>query len=150
MNNHLFKFTLNFLAVVLLIGLIATPIYFAKNFAKVSGVKSESKYLVVSQIEKFPGMSLTQQGDQYTISFTKLGPSQAYLGVLILNNPTNENQTYSIEVQSGETQVFFGQDLDNQLIRISVPSQTSTPISLMSEGEPQSQSVQFNITANSE
>lgn len=146
MNNHLLKITLNFLAVVLLIGLIATPIYFAKNFAKVSGVKSESKYLVVSQIEKFLGMSLTQEGDRYSISFTKLGPSQAYLGILILNNPTSVAQTYSIEVQSGETQVFFGQDLENQLIRISVPSQTSIPISLLSEtGSSPTQSVGFTI-----
>lgn len=150
MNNHFLKITLNFLAVALLIGLIATPIYFAKNLTKVSGVKSVSKYLVVSQVEKFPGMILNQQGDQYIISFTKLGSSQAYLGILILNNPTAETQTYNIEVTSGETQVFFGQDLENQQTQISVPSQTSVPISLMSEGNSQNQSVQFNITANSE
>lgn len=146
MNNHLLKITLNFFAVVLLIGLIATPIYFAKNFTKVSGVKSESKYLVVSQVGKFPGMSLSQEGDRYSISFTKLGPSQAYLGVLILNNPTNESQTYSIEVQSGETQVFFGQDLNNQPTQIPVPSQTAIPISLLSEtGSSGSQNVEFTI-----
>lgn len=143
------KIALNFIAVFLLIGLIATPIYFAKNFAKVSGVKSESKYLVVSQIEKFPGMSLTQEGDRYSISFTKLGPSQAYLGILILNNPTSVAQTYSIEIKSGETQVFFGQDLENQPTQISVPSQTSIPISLISDtvSETEGQTVEFTITA---
>lgn len=145
------KITLNFLAVVLLIGLVATPMYFAKNFTKVSGVKTQSSFLIVSQIDKFPNLSLVQVGDRYTISYSKIGPSQAFLGVLILNNPTGETQKYTIEKITGEDTVFFGQDLDNQLTQISVPSATSVPISLLSEtGSSGNQSVEFAITANSE
>src|SRR3989338_9179561 len=96
-KNHLLIVALNFSAVVLLVALIATPIYFARNFAKVAGVKSESKYLIVSQIEKFPNMTFSQNGDNYQISFNKLGPSQAFLVILIVNNPTNSTQTYRLD-----------------------------------------------------
>lgn len=142
------KIILNFLAVVLLIGLIVTPIYFAKNFANVSGVKSQSSYIIASQLEKFPNLSLAQEGEKYTISYIKLGPHQAFLGILILNNPTKETQTYWIEKLAGVGIVFFGQDLDNQLTTISVPSLTSIPISLYSEEEStaSSQTVDFKIT----
>ncbi|MBI3283125.1 hypothetical protein HYZ70_03575 [Candidatus Curtissbacteria bacterium] len=147
---------LNFLAVVLLIGLVATPIYFAQNAASVAGVKSESKYLVVSQVEKFPGMTLSQQGDQYTVSFTKLGPSQAYLGVLIVNNPTNQTQNYSLQrlnltgnLTGGLTSptVFFGENLDDQKTQIAVPSGASVSASLFSNSgaEVEKQSVEFSI-----
>lgn len=142
------KILLNFLAVVLLIGLIATPLYFAKNFAKVSGIKSDSRYIIASQIDKFPNLSLTQVGEKYTISYSKLGPSQAFLGVLILNNPTKDTQTYRIEKISGEASVFFGQDLENQLTQISAPGATSIPLSLLSEtGSSETQTVEFTITA---
>lgn len=143
---------LNFLAVVLLIGLIATPIYFAKNFTKVSGVKTQSSFLIVSQIDKFPNLSLAQVGDRYTISYGKLGPAQAFLGMLILNNPTKETQTYWIEKLSGEGNVFFGQNLDDQKTQISAPSLTSVPISLYSQEEStaSAQTVEFTIIANSE
>ena len=147
MNRHFLKISLNFLAVFLLISLIAAPIYFAKNFAKVAGVKSESKYLIVSQIDKFPNLKLTQSGDTYQISFTKLGESQAFLDVLILNNPTSESQTYSIDVTSGSAQVFFGHDIKNIQTKISVLSQTSVPMSLLSDetGSSATQSVEFAI-----
>src|SRR3990167_5291058 len=110
MNNHFLKITLNFMAVVLLIGLIATPFYFARNFARVAGVKSQSQFLVVSQIEKFPNMKLTQDADRYQITFEKMGPLQAFLSVLILNNPTDQTRTYQMSVTRGQTQVFFGED----------------------------------------
>lgn len=141
------KIVLNFLAVVLLILTIATPIYFAKNFAKVAGVKSISKYLVVSQIEKFPNLTLSQNGDHYSISFTKYGESQAFLGVLVVNNPTSQTQTYSLEITSGEAKVFFGQNLDDQKTQITVPSNASVPISLISDSgsEIGSQVVEFTI-----
>ena len=147
MNYHLFKITLNFLAVVLLISLIATPFLFARNFAKVAGVKSESRFSVVSQVEKFPGMEFFQEADHYQISFTKLGPSQAFLGVLIINNPTNRTQSYSLAVTSGQTRVFFGEDLDNPLTQISIPSSASVPMSIYSSQETlgESQIVEFTI-----
>jgi len=144
-ENKLIKITLNFLAVVLLIGLIATPFFFAKNFARVAGVKSQSQFLVVSQVEKFPEMILSQEADRYQITFTKLGPSQAYLGVLIINNPTNQTQTYDLKVTSGSAQVFFGEDLNNQLTQISTPSQASVPVSLFSGQDvwSENQAVEF-------
>lgn len=140
----------NFLAVILLISLIGLPFLFAKNFAQVAGVKSQSPYLVVPQVEKFPGMKLEQVGDQYLISFTKQGSSQAYLSVLILNNPTGSSQTYSLELTTGSTIVFFGQDLDNLLTKIKVPSGTSVPVSLYSLGEAStdSQTVGFKIISD--
>lgn len=143
------KITLNFISVVFLVGLIATPIYFAQNFAKVAGVKSQSQYLLVSQIEKFPNLTLSQNGNSYTITFTKLGPSQAFLGILILNNPTNQTQSYNLEVTSGSAKLFFGQDIKNQKTKISIPSQTAIPVSLLSEYSFQEpQSVEFTIHPN--
>ena len=135
------------MAVVLLIGLIATPFYFARNFARVAGVKSQSQFLVVSQIEKFPNMKLTQDADCYQITFEKMGPSQAYLGVLVINNPTDRTQTYKLQVTSGDTKVFFGEDLNNQSTSISIPSQASVPISLISkESSPDiTQAVEFKV-----
>lgn len=147
MNNHFLKITLNFLSVLLLVSLIAVPIYFAKNFAKVAGVKSQSPYLVVSQIDKFPNLKFTQANDQYQLTFTKLGPSQAFLDVLIINNPTDTTQNYTINKTSGQAQLFFGHDLKNQQDKIAVPSQTSIPISLFSseESSASSQNVDFTI-----
>lgn len=144
------KIVLNFLAIVLLVGLIATPIYFAKNFAKVSGVKSQSSYLVVSQIDKFPNLSLTQEAEKYSITYSKFGPSQAFLGVLILNNPTKETQTYGIEKLSGQGTIFFGQNLDDQKTQIYVPSLTSVPISLYSGEESTTSTQTVEFTVNSE
>ena len=152
MNNHFFKITLNFFSVVLLISLIAAPIYFAKNAASVAGVKSASKYLLVSQIDKFPNLKLTQTGDQYQLSFTKLGPSQAFLDVLIINNPTEQTQTYSIDITSGSAKLLFGRNLANQQTEISVPSQISVPLSLYSgsEASASSQTVEFTIRTDNQ
>lgn len=146
---NFFKVILNFLAVVLLISLIATPFFFAKNFSKIAGVKSESQFLVVSQVEKFPGMEFSQEANSYRISFKKQGPSQAYLGVLVINNPTDKTQTYSLDTL-GETKVFFGEDLNNLTTQMSVPSSVSVPISLLSTGESpaESQTVEFKIEVN--
>jgi len=144
------KMLLNFLAVVLLIGLSATPFYFARNFAKVAGVKSSSPYLLVSQIEKFPNITFSQSSDAYRISLTKQGPSQAFLGVLIINNPTDRTQTYSLEVTSGQNSLFFGEDPNNLLTSIMAPSLTSVPVSLYSpeEASGESQTVEFQIHIN--
>lgn len=151
MKHHFLKITLNFSAVVLLLALIATPIYFARNFAKVAGVKSASKFLIVSQIEKFPNMKLTQTADKYTISFTKLGSSQAFLGILVVNNPTNSFQTYRLDT-TGSQGLFFGEDLKNQQTQISVPASASVPVSLYSgeEATAASQTVEFRIIADNE
>lgn len=146
-KNHLFGLIANFSAVVLLVALISTPIYFARNFAKVAGVKSESKYLIVSQVEKFPLMRFEQVGDRYQISFSKQGLSQAFLGVLIINNPTQLTQTYALEVTSGQAKPFFGEDLNNQLTQISLPKTVSVSVSIFSDTQTAAnQMVEFRIT----
>ncbi len=145
-NLRLLQLVANFFAVLFLAGLIITPIYFAKNFAQVAGVKSQSEYLVVSQVEKFPGMTFSQDSNNFKISFVKQGVSQAYLGVLIVNNPTNETKKYSLRVNSTINKVFFGQDLQNQLNQISAPPQTSVPVSILSQDSLSSTpTVQFTI-----
>ena len=140
---------LNFSAVLLLTALVVGPLLIVRNMAKVAGVKSESKFLVVSQIEKFPNLALTQRENKYSISFTKQGPSQAYLGVLIINNPTGTTQAYSIERISGDTQPFFGENPDDQLTKITVPASASIALSLFSDAgsESESQTVEFKIHA---
>ncbi|MDP2632150.1 MAG: hypothetical protein Q8P25_00305 [Candidatus Curtissbacteria bacterium] len=144
-DTKLTKAILNFFSVVLLISLIAAPIYFATGFAKVAGVKSESKYLIVSQIDKFPNLKLSQTGDTYQISFTKMGPSQAFLDILILNNPTSEAQTYMVQKNIGTADIFFGHNLDDIRKEISVPSNSSVPLSIYSTDGNEDQSVEFTI-----
>ena len=147
-KRHFLLYFVNFSLVLLLIGLLFTPLYFAKNFAKVSGIKTESKFLLVSQVEKFPGMTFSQNQDKFTISFTKLGPSQAYLGVLILNNPTDRPYNYQIIQASEKAIVFFGEDLTNPLTKITLPSQVSILISFLSEEvTSEAQTVEFKIEA---
>lgn len=146
MNKHAMKITVNLFAVLFLVGIVATPFYFARNFSQVSGVRSQTPFLIVSQIEKFPGMNLSQAGDRYELSFERVNPSQAYLGVLIVNNPSNDTQTYSIQASSGSTTVFFGEDIENQLASIKAPPGTSVPVSLISVGNITStQTVEFSI-----
>lgn len=142
------KIVANFVAVVLLTSLIAIPIYFAQNFARVAGVKSQSKYLIVSQIDKFPNLSLSQAGEKYIVSYTKLGPSQAFLGILILNNPTDKTQTYRIEKISGKGSVFFGENIDDLKTELTLPSQTSTTISLVSSEEAIGESLTVEFTVS--
>jgi len=137
----------NSLAVLLLLALVVTPFYFAKNFTQVAGVKSESAYLLVSQAGKFPGMTFTEADNSYSISFSKQAPSQAYLRVLILNNPSKESKTYTINNASVDNTLFFGEDLKNPVTKISMPAQTSVPISLISRGVSD-QTLDFQISAN--
>ncbi len=149
MKHHFLKITLNFSAVVLLLALIATPFYFAKNVSRIAGVKSASTFLLVSQVEKFPGLSFSQKEDRYQVTFEKLGPSQAYLGVLILNNPTESSQKYQLLVKDGSSKVFFGEDLENPLTQITLPASASVPISLLSEDNASSaEIVEFTIQTN--
>ncbi len=141
------KVVVNFISVLLLFGLITTPIYFAQNFTKVAGVKSHSPYLIISQIEKFPNLTFSQNGENYTINYTTLGPSQAFLGILILSNPTEKTQTYNLDTTPGGTKLFFGKEIKNQQTKISIPSQLSVPISLLSEGNSsESKAVVFTIS----
>src|SRR3989338_1223173 len=107
MHKFALMMFVNISSVLLLVALIVGPLLIAKNMAKVAGVKSESKFLVVSQIEKFPNLALTQRENAYSISYTKQGSSQVYLGVLIINNPTGTTQAYSIGRISGDAQPFF-------------------------------------------
>ena len=148
MKHNILTVTLNFSATALLLVLIATPIYFAKNFTQVAGVKSESQYLLVSQTEKFPGMTFSQSANNYTITFTKQAKSQAYLSVVIINNPTSQTKTYTIKNQSLENKLFFGENLISQQIKINIPSQSSAPISLLSQSPQDAQSVTFQIQVN--
>lgn len=150
MNKHLFTPFANIVAVILLVSLVAAPIYFAKNFTNVAGVKSQSQYLIVSQVEKFPGMTFAQSGNKYQISFNKIAESQAYLAVMTITNPTDRTQTYELGATSGTSKPFFGQDINNQLNELSLPSGATVPISLFSEGEAAAQSVEFRIIADSE
>ena len=145
MKDKLFFVIANFCAVLILTALILTPIYFAKNFAKVAGVKSQSQFLVVSQIEKFPNLKLAQEGDKFTITYTKSAPSQAFVGVLILNNPTGATKTYSIKLVEGRGEVFFAEDLQQKATTISVPSSASVPVSLLSQDTDTNQVTTFSI-----
>src|SRR3989338_9780564 len=115
MHKFALMMFVNISSVLLLVALIVGPLLIAKNMAKVAGVKSESKFLVVSQIEKFPNLALTQRENTYSISYTKQGLLQAYIGVLVINNPTDRTQTYSLNEVSGQAWAFFGEDLGNQL-----------------------------------
>ncbi len=148
MKHHFLTIGLNFSAVVLLLALIMAPIYFAKNFAQVAGVKSQSNYLLVSQIDKFPGMTFSQSGQNYTINFTKQATSQAYLAILIINNPTNVAKTYTIKSNNSKNTLFFGEDLKNQQTKINIPAQSSAPISLLSQSPQDTKSTTFQILAN--
>ena|SRR3989344_4433708 len=149
MHKFALMMFVNISSVLLLVALIVGPLLIAKNMAKVAGVKSESRYLVVSQIEKFPNFALTQRDDTYSISYSKQGPSQAYIGVLIVNNPTETTQTYNLEIISGEAKPFFGENPDDQSTKVTVPSQASVPLSLFSDArsESENQTVEFRIQA---
>ena len=122
MKNLLSVITVNFLTIAVLLTLFAAPIYFAHNFTQVAGVKTESPYLIVSQLSKFPNLKFEQIGENYSVSISKQAKSQAFLSVFIINNPTKTNKTYSVNIVSGETKVFFGQDLQNQTTKITAPA----------------------------
>ena len=148
-ENKIIKITLNFLAVTFLVSLIAAPIYFARNISQIAGVKTKSSYLIVSQVEKFPGMFFSQDGTNYEISFTLQNPSQAYLAVAIVNTPTTETRTYNLKASGGATKVFWGEDPNNLITQIKIPAQRSVSISLLCEGfVPSIQTVEFTIIPN--
>lgn len=143
--KHLFASLVNFAAVIVLLVIIATPFYFAGNMAKVAGIKSTAPYLITSQIEKFPNVSLTQQGQMYQISYTKLSQVQEFQELLILTNPTTSTQNYRVLTISGESRVYFGKVAENQAAQISLPAASSVPISLFSDSQDQTFSAAFQI-----
>lgn len=136
---------LNFSAVLLLICLIAAPIYFAKNITQIAGVRTESNYLLISQVEKFPQMTFTQTQNSYSVSFTKQAEEQAYLSVFIINNPTEKTKVYKINNNSSSNTVFFGDNINSQETEITLPAQTSAPVSLFSESTSLKESAAFSI-----
>lgn len=149
--RHLAFAPANFLAVVVLLSLLTMPFYFARNLAKVenvAGVKTIAPYQLNFQTENFPNLVFSQEGEQYQISFTKVGPIQAYLGMGILTNQTNTQHTYQLQNQS-QTKVFFGQNLEDQKDQISLDSSASIEISIFSpqEAPASSQTVEFNVEA---
>ena len=144
--KSLSKVAVNFFAIVTLASLLIIPLYFAKNLGKVAGVKNQSKYLLVSQIENFPNLSLSQTENIYSVTFAKFGQNQAYIGVFIINNPTDTTQTYEIEKLAGSATPFFGEYPSTKVQEISLPQSTSATISIISEGETQAnQIVEFKI-----
>lgn len=157
--RHLLFAISNFFAVLVLVALIAGPFYLAGNFAKIekaegiegsrniAGVKTQAPYVITSQADRFPNMTVSQNGNVTKILFTKIGPTQAFLGVLTLANPQDQARTYTLEVTSGQAKLFFGQDLENQITQTSVGAKASVPISLFSgsESSASSQTVEFRI-----
>lgn len=148
MKNLISIITVNFLTITVLLALFAAPMYFAHNFAQVAGVKTESAYLLVSQIAKFPNLKYEQVGDSHKVLISKQADSQAFLSVFIINNPTKTNKTYSINMSEGGSKVFFGEDLKNQQNNITAPAGSSIPISIISNGILNSDSVEFTIQSN--
>lgn len=135
MKSKILAIIANTFAVFLLTALIIAPIYFANNFSQVAGVKTESKYLLISQTDKFPQMKFSQEDKRYQLTFQKQGNSQAFLSVFILNNPTAIAQSYTINVNSGQGNIFFGDDINNQQTTVTVPPSASVPISMISTSQ---------------
>ncbi len=147
--RYLFFVLSNFFAVLLLVSLIISPFYFAKNFAKanmVAGVQTVAPSMLAFQAENFPNLAFSQNEDKYQVSFTKVGPTQAYLGIGILTNQTDTKRTYELQTQS-RAKVFFGQNLEEQKDQTSLSAGASTAISVFSpqEASAASQTVEFKI-----
>lgn len=147
MKNIISLITINFLTITVLLALFVLPMYFARNFTQVAGVKTESPYLMVSQISKFPNLTYEQVGDNYKVSVTKQAQSQAFLSVFIINNPTKTSKTYSIETEAGESEVFFGEDLQNKLATITVPTESSITLSILTSSIADHDTIEFKITS---
>ncbi|MBI4037703.1 hypothetical protein HY382_01495 [Candidatus Curtissbacteria bacterium] len=138
MKKKHFLYTLaNFSTFMVLAAIVAAPLYFASKFTQVAGVKSQSTYLIISQAEKFPGMKFSQDGTTYSLNLPN--SAEAYLAVLILNNPTNQSRTYQIESSDG---FFFGDNLDEKLKSISLPAGASVPVSVQSKDNSE---VEFSV-----
>lgn len=144
MKNHFAKITLNFLAVILLAGLLSLPLFFAANFAKVAGEKTSAEYLIVPHADNFPNLDITGENEKYLVSFTPVGVPQAFLGIMTLANPANTPKTYSLEESAPDVEVFFGQDPQNHAAKITLPPHAQTPISLFSQSASH-QNITFTV-----
>jgi hypothetical protein len=148
--KHAYLVFLNLVAVFVLLLLLGMPFYFASTITKpanVAGAKSQRPFVVISQVDKFPNIKLLQQDDSYKITFEKIAPSQAFTSLLLITNPTNRAQNYSIIKTAGDAEVFFGEDLENRQTTITAPSSVSIPISIYSakESSASSQTVDFQV-----
>lgn len=141
----------NFSGILILIGLLAAPFYFATQVSKlanVAGAKISKPYLIISQIDKFPGLQFSQKGENYEVTFSKIAQSQAFTGIALITNPTGVNKTYRL-ITTGNSQVFFGDDIKNLVTTISLPSSGSVPISIFSKEESSNpHTVEFYIITN--
>lgn len=148
--KNILAFLANFSSIVVLILIIALPFLLANRIVKVAGVKTTVPYLISSQIEYFPNASLSQEGQIYSLTYSKIAPSQLFQSVLILTNPTGSNQNYTLVTLSGQDQLFLGVDPKNQVKKIALPSGASTPISLFSNDLNNSQDAKldFSIEVN--
>lgn len=150
--KHLTLVILNLMAVFVLLLLLGTPFYFASTISKpasIAGTKTQTPYVIVSQVDKFPNATLVQSGSSYEISFDKISQSQALTSLLLITNPTNKTQRYEIVRAGGISEVFFGEDLQNRQTSIQAPSSVTIPISIYSgsESTSSSQTVKFQIEA---
>jgi len=135
----------NMFVAISLVALLISPLYFAKNFSQVAGVKTQSRYLLISQTDRFPNMTFTQSSNTYQVSFTKQNQPQAFLGVFIITNPTQSPQKYTINTQSSQTKIFFGEDIDNLENSIILPSESTAPISILAKSAFPTELVDFSL-----
>lgn len=141
----------NFTGTLVLIGLLALPFYFSSQVIKhsnVAGARNTSHYILISQIDKFPGLELSQQANDYKITLSKISASQAFIAVALVSNPTDKAQNYELLSNSEGSKVFFGEDLNNLQTIISAPSSASIPISILASGAQDVQTVEFTIKVN--
>ena len=143
--KHYLTAIANFLAVLVLLGIFASPFFIARNLTKVAGIKSTAPYLITSQIEKFPNVSFSQTGQVYSIAYSKLSQNQEFQELLILTNPASHAQKYQISKLSGTADVFLGTDSKAGVTHITLPAGSSVPVSLFSPSLDQIYSVEFTI-----
>lgn len=144
--KNVLAFLANFSGIVVLILIIALPFLLANRIVKVAGVKTSVPYLISSQIQYFPNLSLSQEGQIYSLTYSKSAPSQLFQSVLILTNPTGSTQNYSLVTVSGQDQVFLGVDPKNQVKKIALPSGASIPISIFSDDPNYSQNSKLDFS----
>lgn len=143
--NHVFAAFANFALVIVFLLIVISPFFLAKNITKVAGVKTETPYLITSQIQKFPNVSFSQEGETYRFTYSKASLNQEYRGLLVLTNPTSESKEYKISRLSGYADVYFGEDSKTAASQIFLPAGSSVPISLFSGSLDQTLTVEFKI-----
>lgn len=145
MNRPFVNISINFLAALLLLSVILVPLFFVNNFAKVAGVKTESPYLLIPQVDKFPSAIFEQAERTYTVKIKKQSPKQVYLSILIINNPTPITKKYKLINYSEENSAFFGEEISSMEKTVILPSGTSSPISISTTKNEEDAIVTFEI-----